>query len=37
MNFADLASGDAAFVEANTLIHYFKPTPKRPRAGRSVP
>ena len=28
MTFADLATGDAVFVDANTLIHFFQPHPQ---------
>ncbi len=28
MTFANLATGDAVFVDANTLIHLFQPHPK---------
>jgi hypothetical protein len=28
MNFANLATGDAVFVDANTLIHHFEPHPR---------
>jgi hypothetical protein len=28
MTFADLATGDALFVDANTLIHLFEPHPR---------
>jgi hypothetical protein len=28
MTFADLATGDAVFVDANTLIHLFQPHPQ---------
>ncbi len=28
MTFADLATGDTVFVDANTLIHLFQPHPQ---------